>query len=82
MGAACLPTSINQYRQYRRNFPKDETLIKIAVRSKRSHEVQAEIEFLDREGEVIARIGDYHAVVDHSLNEAFRENQLLGETQT
>ncbi len=82
MGAASLPTSINEYRQYRRNFPKDETTINIEIKSKKAHEIQAQIEFLNREGELIAQIGDYRCVVDQSLNEAFRENKLVGETQT
>jgi hypothetical protein len=82
LGAACLPTNVHQYRQFRRNFPKDETIIKIAVRSRRPNELQSEIEFLDREGVIIARIGDYRAVVDTSLNEAFRDNHIIGETQT
>jgi hypothetical protein len=81
LGAACLPTNVHQYRQYRRNFPKDETVVKIALRSKTSNEIRAEIEFLDRDGFVIARIGDYRCVVDTSLNEAFRENHLIGEIQ-
>ena len=34
------------------------------------------IEFLDARGELVARLGTYECVVDASLNQAFRRNQL------
>ena len=36
-----------------------------------------DIEFLDNRGELIARLDSYECVVDASLSQAFRRNQLI-----
>ncbi len=37
----------------------------------------ADIEFLDARGELVARLDSYECVIDSSLNQAFRRNQLV-----
>jgi hypothetical protein len=37
----------------------------------------ADIEFLDDRGDLIARLESYECVVDASLGQAFRRNQLI-----
>jgi hypothetical protein len=37
---------------------------------------RADIGFLDGDGNLIAKINDYECVIDASLNQAFRRNQL------
>jgi len=80
-GKGSLPTRIGSYRQYERNFPKQGTEITIQVTSSSSHEVKANIEFLDPVGKLIARIDGYECVMDASLNEAFKRNQLQTASQ-
>ena len=40
------------------------------------HRAVADIEFLDAQGELVARIEAYECVIDPSLNQAFRRNRL------
>ena len=40
------------------------------------HRAVADIEFLDAEGDPVARIESYECVIDASLNQAFRRNRL------
>ena len=80
-GYGSLPTRLGKYRQYRRQFPKDGTLINLLVESMGKHEAKASIEFVDMKGKLVARIEGYECVIDASLNEAFRRNQLETESQ-
>jgi malonyl CoA-acyl carrier protein transacylase len=81
LGAGSLPTRISHYQQFRKNFSKEEMEINILIDTWSKHEVRAMIEFLDKEGQLIARIEGYECVVDKSLNEAFLKNQLMEKTQ-
>ena len=80
-GTASLPTRIGQYRQFRRNFPKDGVQINLQVDSVSKHQARASIEFIDMKGKLVARIDDYECVLDTSLNEAFKRNRLETEPQ-
>jgi len=80
-GNGSLPTRLGKYRQYRRQFPKDGTLINLRVESMGKHEAKASIEFVDMKGKLVARIEGYECVIDASLNEAFRRNRLETEPQ-
>jgi acyl transferase domain-containing protein/NAD(P)-dependent dehydrogenase (short-subunit alcohol dehydrogenase family) len=81
MGVGSLPTRVNHYRQFQSSFPKDETIINIQIESSNKHEILATIEFLDNKDQLVARIDGYECVVDASLNEAFRKNQLAETTE-
>jgi len=49
----------------------------IRVTAEREHGASADMEFLDRSsGKLIARLEDYECVIDPSLQQAFRRNQL------
>ena len=80
-GAACLPTMIGKYRQYRRGFPRDGARIKISIQDSNRHNATATVEFLDDDDKLIAHMEDYECVIDVSLNEAFKRNRL-DELQT
>ncbi len=76
LGANSLPTGIGSYRQYRRSFPAEGVRVLAIVREAGSHRAVADIEFLDDDGRLVARIDGYECVVDPSLNQAFRRNRL------
>lgn len=80
-GNGSLPTRIGQYRQFRRNYPKDGTLINLLIESVGRHEARASIEFVDMKGKLVARIDGYECVIDASLNAAFKRNRLETEPQ-
>ncbi len=75
-GACSLPTSIGRYRQFRRAFPPDRVRVVAQVTQAAELSARADIAFLDGDGTLVARIDDYECVIDASLNQAFRRNQL------
>ena len=82
-GAGSLPTFAARYRQFHERFPKDGAQINIKVRSAREHNAVADIEFLERgSGKLIARMEGYECVIDRSLAQAFRRNQLLQDSDS
>ena len=76
LGVNSLPTAIGSYRQYRRSFPADGVRVVARIRQTSEHRLFADLEFLDHEGEIVARIDSYESVLDSSLNQAFRRNRL------
>jgi acyl transferase domain-containing protein len=79
LGAGSLPTGVHRYRQYQSSFPKDGTRIVIGVSEHSTHRAKATIEFLDRQGALVARIEGYECVVDQSLAGAFGRNKLTSK---
>ncbi len=75
-GAGSLPSAIGRYRQYSRSFPKDGVRIIARVTKQFAHRAVADIDFIGRDGALVARIGDYECVIDASLAQAFRTNKL------
>ncbi len=78
-GAFSLPSSFGQYRQYRRSFPAEGVAIRVMVKDSSPHRAVADFWFVDRAGEVVAQISDYECVIDASLEQAFRRNQLASQ---
>jgi NAD(P)-dependent dehydrogenase (short-subunit alcohol dehydrogenase family)/acyl carrier protein len=76
-GAASLPTSAAGYRQFRRSYPADGTTCVVRVVHRREHMAEATIEWLDRRGELVARMDGYQCVIDPSLAAAFAQNELI-----
>ena len=76
LGANSLPTAIGGYRQFRRAFPAEGVRVVAEIRQASDTRAVADIEFLDAQGELVARLDAYECVVDSSLNQAFRRNQL------
>jgi hypothetical protein len=76
-GSGSLPSFAGRYRQFQDTYPHDGAQIVIRVTAEREHGASADMEFLDRNsGKLIARLEDYECVIDPSLQQAFRRNQL------
>jgi len=76
-GSGSLPSFAGRYRQFQDTFPREGAQIVIRVTAEREHGASADMEFLDRNsGKLIARLEDYECVIDASLQQAFRRNQL------
>ena len=78
-GFGSLPCSVGSYRQYQRRFDRRGTRIVARAKAHSAHRALADIEFLNREGKLVARMSDCECVVDQALNDAFRANQLPDE---
>ena len=74
-GAGSLPAFAKRYRQYRR-FPVGPTGVRIRVTADNGTTAKADIDFVDAAGQLVARMGGYEAVIDRSLDQKFRRNQL------
>jgi len=74
-----LPCFVGRYRQFRRSFPADPVTVVIRVRRDDGKFARADIDYLDRDGRVIALMQDYECVIERSLNQAFRKNQISHE---
>src|SRR5262249_40208488 len=77
LSANSLPVSIGGYRQFRRAFPAGGVRVLVEIKSATEARAIADIEFLDARGELIAHVDAYECVIDASLNQAFRRNQLI-----
>ncbi len=74
-GSGSLPTYVGRYRQFRRSFPAAGVRVVARVTESGPHRARADVEFLDADGEPVARIEDYECVIDASLKSAFRRNR-------
>jgi acyl transferase domain-containing protein/acyl carrier protein/NAD(P)-dependent dehydrogenase (short-subunit alcohol dehydrogenase family) len=74
--AGSLPTFAQSYRQFCTSFPKDGVKIQVHVTKNGKHRALADIDFVDRSGELVARIEGYECVIDSSLNAAFKNTSL------
>jgi len=76
-GAGSLPCFAGRYRQFIETFPREGVQVVIRVTAEREHNALADMEFLDRHtGKLVARLEDYECVIDPSLKQAFKRNQL------
>ena len=75
-GAASLPTFAGRYRQFRNSFPKDGVSVVIKINENGNRLARADMDFIDGEGGLVARLEDYECVLDNSLSEAFTRNRL------
>ena len=74
-GSGALPTFVGRYRQFRRAFPGGGVRVVARVIEAGPHKARADVDFLDADGGVVARIEDYECVIDASLRSAFRRNR-------
>jgi len=72
LGAVSLPSYCAQYRQYRRGFPAQGVSATLEVEEATDRRMRGSFTFLDDEGQVVARLRGYEAVVDPSLYRAFK----------
>jgi acyl transferase domain-containing protein/NAD(P)-dependent dehydrogenase (short-subunit alcohol dehydrogenase family)/acyl carrier protein len=77
--AGSLPCFVGRYRQFRRAFPKTGFRIVAKVTQHTTHSAIADVEFRAEDGGVLATIEGYECVIDNSLCDAFRRNQLPQE---
>jgi NAD(P)-dependent dehydrogenase (short-subunit alcohol dehydrogenase family) len=75
-GAAGLPCLVARYRQHRRSFPAGGARVVAQVTRSGDLSATADLEFLDAEGALIARMEGYECALDAGLMQAFRRNQL------
>ncbi|MGP0063709.1 MAG: SDR family NAD(P)-dependent oxidoreductase [Isosphaeraceae bacterium] len=76
-GANSLPTAVGRYRQFRPGFGDGPVRVLAEIRKAVDARAVADIEILDARGELVARLDSYECVVDITLNQAFRRNQLI-----
>jgi acyl transferase domain-containing protein/NADP-dependent 3-hydroxy acid dehydrogenase YdfG len=81
LGSNSLPTGLRGYRQFRTRFPAEGVRIVAEIREAIETRAVADIEFLDSEDDLVARLEGYECVIDRSLNEAFCRNELLSPAQ-
>ena len=75
-GAASLPTFAGRYRQFRDSFPAEGVSVVVKITGSGDSWARADMEFLDSDGGLVARLENYDCVVDTSLSEAFTRNRL------
>ena len=75
-GAGSIPSFAGRYRQFRRSFPQTPVQVVIRVTRDNGTFARADIDYLDADGQVIAQMQDYECVMQETLNQAFRRNQL------
>jgi acyl transferase domain-containing protein len=71
-----LPCALGRYRQYRRAFPTPAVRILARVTSAAAHLARADLDFLDLEGRLVARLEGYEWAFDPSLKPAFSRRQV------
>jgi hypothetical protein len=77
-GAANLPCHIRRYRQWRRSFPAEGTRVVVFVERSSERMALCDMDFVDGEGRLIARVEGYECVIDATLERAYRRNALVG----
>jgi NAD(P)-dependent dehydrogenase (short-subunit alcohol dehydrogenase family)/acyl carrier protein len=76
LGACSLPTAVGRYRQFRRGYPPERARVVARVTQAAERSARADIAFFDADEQLIAKIDSYECVIDASLNQAFRRNEL------
>ena len=71
-----LPCFASRYRQYRRSFPVGGARVVARVTHATKLHALADIEFIDADGRLVARMEGYECVLDPALQRAFRRNRL------
>jgi len=75
-GMPCLPCAVTKYRQFRRALPHSGVRITIRVQPATAQLIRCEIEFVDQQGLLVARMEGCESVVDASLASAFQKNRI------
>jgi hypothetical protein len=75
--APSLPCAIRRFHQFVAAFPKTGTRVLIRVAPSETAIVSADIDVLDREGNLLATAEGYECTLDSSLEGAFQKNTLV-----
>jgi acyl transferase domain-containing protein/NAD(P)-dependent dehydrogenase (short-subunit alcohol dehydrogenase family) len=76
LGANSLPTGLGSLRLFQRTFPEQGARVVVEIEHSGPARATAAIEVLDEDRRLIARLDNFECVIDASLNQAFRRNQL------
>ncbi|HEY2911221.1 MAG TPA: SDR family NAD(P)-dependent oxidoreductase, partial [Gemmataceae bacterium] len=71
-----VPNFVGRYRQFRRAFPDGPVSLVVRITRDNGTFARADIDYLDPDGQVIAQVQDYECVIEKSMNQAYRRNQL------
>jgi acyl transferase domain-containing protein/NAD(P)-dependent dehydrogenase (short-subunit alcohol dehydrogenase family) len=71
-GYVSLPSRAESYRQFRTRFPAAGVTVALEVTDATGKRMRGDFTFLDGQGDVIARLTGYEAVMDPLLNRAFK----------
>jgi NAD(P)-dependent dehydrogenase (short-subunit alcohol dehydrogenase family) len=72
-GCVSLPSHAASYRQFRAAFPAQGVTVALEVREATAKRMRGDFTFLDADGQVIAQLTGYEAVMDPLLNRAFKK---------
>ncbi|HMP01180.1 MAG TPA: SDR family NAD(P)-dependent oxidoreductase [Gemmatales bacterium] len=72
----CLPTGFARYRQYVRQFPGSEVLVRLEAVNCQGARLEARLTWTAGSGQVLAEMEGFEAVLDAGLATAFRQNTL------
>ena len=67
-----LPSYATSYRQYRHQFPTEGVTAVLEVSDVTNHKMRGDFTFSDSNGEIVARLTGYQAILDASLRKAFK----------
>jgi hypothetical protein len=71
-----VPNFVGRYRQFRKSFPDGPVSLVVRITRDNGTFARADIDYLDSNGLVIAQLQDYECVIEKSMNQAYRRNQL------
>jgi NAD(P)-dependent dehydrogenase (short-subunit alcohol dehydrogenase family) len=71
-GEVSLPSYAASYRQYRQEFPADRVTVVLEVRDVTDRKMKGDFTFLDTNGDIVACLTGYEAIMDASLLKAFK----------
>ena len=67
----CLPCYSESYRQYRRTFPTGSITVILEIKDANQRKLRGDFTFLDQQGQVVAKLLGYEALIDPKLINAF-----------
>lgn len=77
-GRPCLPCAVTKYRQYRRALPHQGVRIIIHTQPSTEQMIRCDVEFVDSNGQLAARMEGCESVADSSLAMAFQRRRIEG----
>lgn len=76
VGLPSLPNIVKTYRQYADSFPKTGVKILSKILKKSNLSATANIDFVDKDNNLIARIEGYECTMNESLKQAFKRSSI------
>lgn len=73
-----LPTAFKSFERYQHAESIGPVEVRLRLTQERAQGLKADIEFIDSQGEIIARMVGYEAIADKVLEQSFKENRLQG----